>query len=69
MRVSMLVVLFAFSQILVAEEKTDLAVIHQIKKEAFENSKVMDHLFYLVDCLRTAADWLTRISGGSRLVR
>ncbi len=67
MRVSMLVVLFTFSQILVAEEKTDLAVIHQIKKEAFENSKVMDHLFYLVDVygprqtgspgFQAAADW------------
>ena len=32
-----------------AEENTDLTTIHQIKKEAFENSRVMDHLFYLVD--------------------
>jgi len=32
-----------------AEEKVDLAVIHQIKAEAFQNSKVMDHEFYLTD--------------------
>jgi carboxypeptidase Q len=67
MRLPVLVVLFAFSQILVAEEKTDLAAIHRIKQEAFENSKVMDHLFYLVDVygprqtgspgFQAAADW------------
>jgi hypothetical protein len=32
-----------------AEEKVDLATIHRIKEEAFKNSKVMDHLFYLTD--------------------
>ena len=32
-----------------AEEKTDLAVIQRIKTEAFRNSKVMDHLFWLTD--------------------
>jgi carboxypeptidase Q len=67
MRISVLIVLLAFSQILAAEEKTDLGVIHQIKKEAFENSRVMDHLFYLVDVcgprqtgspgFQAAADW------------
>src|SRR5260370_6626941 len=34
---------------LVAEENVDLAMINRIKSEAFENSKVMDHLFYLTD--------------------
>jgi len=33
----------------VAEEKVDLESIYRIKQEAFQNSKVMDHLFYLTD--------------------
>jgi carboxypeptidase Q len=32
-----------------AEEKVDLAVVQRIKQEAFQNSKVMDHLFWLSD--------------------
>ncbi len=35
--------------LLTAEEKVDLLAIHRIKTEAFENSKVMDHAFYLTD--------------------
>lgn len=31
------------------EERVDLQVVHKIKAEAFNNSKVMDHLFYLTD--------------------
>src|SRR5262245_53814723 len=31
------------------DEAPDLAVVHRVKTEAFENSKVMDHLFYLTD--------------------
>ena len=31
------------------EDKVDLEVVHRIKAEAFSNSKVMDHLFYLTD--------------------
>jgi hypothetical protein len=38
-----------FAVALCAEDKADLAVIQRIKKEAFENSKVMDHLFWLTD--------------------
>lgn len=51
-----------------AEEKVDLAVIHRIKAEAFENSQVMDHLFHLTDVIgprvtnspqhRAAARWV-----------
>jgi carboxypeptidase Q len=51
-----------------AEEKADLAVIHRIKTEAFENSQVMDHLFHLTDVTgprvtnspqhRAAANWV-----------
>jgi hypothetical protein len=53
-----------------AEEKVDLATIHRIKDEAFHNSKVMDHLFYLTDVngprltnspgQRAAADWAVK---------
>jgi hypothetical protein len=53
-----------------AEEKVDLATIYAIKAEAFHNSKVMDHLFYLTDVngprltnspgQRTAADWAVK---------
>jgi carboxypeptidase Q len=34
---------------LCAEEKVDLGVVQRIKQEAFQNSKVMDHLFWLTD--------------------
>src|SRR3984893_12984510 len=34
---------------LAAQERVDLAAINQIKNEAFENSKVMDHLSYMTD--------------------
>lgn len=40
---------FVFAACAAAEEPVDLSVIHRIKTEAFENSKVMDHLFYLTD--------------------
>jgi carboxypeptidase Q len=48
-------------------QEVDLDVVHRIKHEAFEGSKVMDHLFYLTDVngprltnspgYRKAADW------------
>src|SRR5580693_3444933 len=44
--------LFALSMVsfaLCAQEKVDLAVIQRIKTEAFQNSKVMDHLFWITD--------------------
>ncbi len=50
-----------------ADERVDLATIHRIKAEAFQGSKVMDHLFWLTDAngprltgspgLRSAQDW------------
>ena len=53
-----------------AEENVDLATIHRIKEEAFKDSKVMDHLFYLTDVngprltnspgQRAAADWAVK---------
>ncbi|MBX9601143.1 MAG: M20/M25/M40 family metallo-hydrolase [Bryobacteraceae bacterium] len=51
-----------------AQDQPDLAVIHRIKAEAFQNSKVMDHLFYLTDVhgprvtnskgYRSAVEWV-----------
>lgn len=35
--------------LLFAAENVDLSVVHRIKSEAFEHSKVMDHMFYLTD--------------------
>jgi hypothetical protein len=53
-----------------AEEPVDLAVVHRIKAEAFENSQAMEHLFYLTDVygprltnspgFRAAADWAVK---------
>jgi carboxypeptidase Q len=55
---------------LIAEEHVDLSIVHQIRTEAFENSKVMDHMFYLTDVygprltnspgFRQAADWVVK---------
>ena len=44
-----LLTLSLFAVVLCAEDKADLAVIQRIKTEAFQNSKVMDHLFWLSD--------------------
>lgn len=63
---------FAFALLLLvssinAEEKVDLKTIHRIRTEAFRNSLVMEHLFYLSDVhgprltgspgLRKASEW------------
>jgi carboxypeptidase Q len=32
-----------------AEERVDLDAVHRIREEAFQNSKVMEHMFYLTD--------------------
>ncbi|HYS04982.1 MAG TPA: M20/M25/M40 family metallo-hydrolase [Candidatus Dormibacteraeota bacterium] len=44
-----LVLMMLFPVVTRAQEKVDLAAIHRIKREAFQESKVMDHLFYLTD--------------------
>jgi carboxypeptidase Q len=51
-------------------EDVDLATVHRIKAEAFQGSKVMDHLFWLTDVngprltgspgFQAAADWAVR---------
>jgi carboxypeptidase Q len=53
-----------------AQEKVDLETVYRIKQEAIQNSKVMDHLFYLTDVYgprlagstnyKTAADWVVK---------
>jgi carboxypeptidase Q len=53
-----------------AEDVVDLAMVHKIKKEAFQHGKVMDHLFFLTDVngprltaspgFQSAADWAVR---------
>jgi carboxypeptidase Q len=54
-------------------EEVDLGVVHRIKAEAFQNSQVMEHLFWLTDVngprltaspgFQAAADWaVTRLS-------
>jgi len=58
----------ALPLLLLAQEKVDLSAIIRIKAEAFENSKVMDHMFYLTDVngprltgspgYKSAADWV-----------
>jgi hypothetical protein len=59
---------------LFAQERVDLAVINRIKQEAFQNSKVMDHLFYLTDVhapriagspeYRQGAEWVIKTLKG-----
>src|SRR4051794_21474724 len=63
-------VITAVPLILWAEDKADLSAVQRIKSEAFENSKVMDHAFYLTDVYggrvtsspgyRAAADWAVK---------
>src|SRR5690348_10537643 len=64
------VIAFAISAPLVAEETVDLGVVHRIRQEAFQNSQVMEHLFYLTDVSGSrltnspgffgAADWVVK---------
>src|SRR5512134_2184637 len=35
--------------VVLAEESVDLSAVHRIRTEAFDNSKVMDHAFWLTD--------------------
>ena len=55
---------------LLAHEPVDLEVVHRIKQEALENSRVMDHVFHLVEVhgprltgspgFQEAADWAVK---------
>ena len=44
-----IVILCAISSLALAEERIDLAALHQIKDEAFQHSQVMETMFYLTD--------------------
>jgi hypothetical protein len=54
--------------LLLAEERVDLFAVNRIRSEAFENSKVMDHMFFLTDvhgprlagspAYKEAGDWV-----------
>ncbi len=65
-----LIAIVAAASILSAQEKVDLTVVNKIKAEAFQNSQVMDHLFYLADVYgprltnspghRAAAEWVVK---------
>ncbi len=58
---------------LIADEAVDLDVVHRIRQEALQNSKVMEHLFYLTDVsgprltnspgFFSAADWVVKQLG------
>jgi hypothetical protein len=64
------VVSFTLCLALVAEDKADLSVVHRIRHEALQNSKLMEHMFYLTDVnghrmtgspgYRKAADWVVK---------
>jgi hypothetical protein len=70
---SLFVILFALSPAH-AGDKVDLAVVHRIKNEAFRNSQVMDHMFFLSDrfgprvsgspAYRAAAEWAVGLLEG-----
>lgn len=61
---------FLLTVTLTAQEAVDLKTLNRIKAEAFQNSQVMDHIFYLSDVYgprltnspghRAAADWVVK---------
>src|SRR5581483_846279 len=62
-----LIALAAATALLCAQEQVDLSTVHRIRTEAFDNSKLMDTLWYLTDVYgprltgspeaREAAEW------------
>src|SRR6202165_1693862 len=70
LRMKLLFAAAALPLIVFAAEKVDLLVMNRIKTEAFENSKVMEHMFYLTDvngprltgspAYKAAADWVVK---------
>jgi len=67
---TLVLIAWVWAPLALLAETVDLSVVHRIKAEAFENSKVMDHLFYLTDVngprlmgspgYRKAAEWIVR---------
>ncbi len=72
-RVSFLLAALATPWLASAEEKVDLTMVHRIRQEALQNSKVMDHMFWLTDAngprltgsagYRRAAEWVVKQAG------
>src|SRR5262245_56010205 len=69
-----LAVPFGVASAVAGQDAVDLPVVHRMKPEAFQNGKVMAHLFYLTDVggprltaspgQRAAADWaIARLKG------
>ncbi len=48
-KLCILIAVVILPALVAAQEKVDLSVVNRIKTEAFQNSKVMDHMFYLTD--------------------
>jgi acetyl esterase/lipase len=65
-----LILLFVAAAIAFPQERVDLSIVHRIRQEALQNSKVMDHLFRLTDVhgprltnspnIKAAAEWAVR---------
>ena len=65
-----LALLLTFALTVSGQERVDLSVVHQIKDEAFQNTKVMDTMFQLTDVygprltnspqFRAAGDWAVK---------
>ena len=72
-RFALLTIAIVAPLFLFGEERVDLSIVNRIRAEAFENSKVMDHLFYLSDVYgprlagspqyRAAAEWVVKRMG------
>jgi hypothetical protein len=63
MRLTIFSVLFLLTTTLFGQEKVDIDAVNKIKKEGFENSKVMDIAFYLTD---VSGPRLTKSTGYDR---
>jgi carboxypeptidase Q len=70
MKKNTFLLILIFSVFAQTQDEVDLSVIHRIKNEAFQNGKVMNHMFYLTDVngprlsgspgYKSAADWVVR---------
>jgi len=70
MRARTLLLALSVSAAVWAQDRADLSIVHRIRAEAFQNSQVMDTLFYLTDVngprvtnstgFKAAADWVVK---------
>src|SRR5258707_638105 len=78
MRARIVLLALSISAVALAEDRADLSIVHRIRAEAFQNSQVMDTLFYLTDVngprvtnssgFKSAADWVVKRLEGYGLV-